>query len=376
MPDYVVAGASSIEDIPRFVEVAKQAGIAVLLLENSVMSTHIPVHHRSLVTCGEDIPDISVPVIPLNEFWVSRAIRAKVANISPQALRASRSKHDLSAQLTACGLHALPRRYLEDVVAPYPDRYLARLDAAYSGYGIVRYVEAGRFTPMAIARAVQDDAGRRAMRAVLDDDAARVVVEDYLEGDEYSADVFVHQGRPVVLRLFRKSVAWIGGRPVCDSYITVPQDPALCAVIHDWCEALYSPGCTSFGQFDFIVVDRRAVAVDFSCRIGGGLGAIKRFAGIASYTAQALAGDMPSFAPFAVQKNVLAHRPGRLANFACQLPQDFQVTIHKQPGDLLPGNLCSANARIAEICFAADNLEDAAAKAHALDEQVSIDVHD
>ncbi|MCA8218996.1 hypothetical protein LGN20_34285 [Burkholderia cepacia] len=374
MPDYVVAGASSIEDIPQFAAVARQAGIAVLLLENAAMSEHIPTQHRALVTCSEDIPHTHAPVIPLNEFWVSRAIRAGVANIAPHALRASRSKHYLSARLATCGLHTLPRRYLEDVAAPYPDRYLARLDAAYSGYGIVRHVEAGHFDPMAIARVVRADASR-IMRAVLDEDAARVVVEDYLDGEEYSADVFVHQGRPVVLRLFRKIVAWIGGRPVCDSYIAVPHDPALCAAIHDWCAALYSAGCTSFGQFDFIVVDGRAVAVDFSCRIGGGLGAIKRFAGIDSYAALALAGGTPSFAPFTVQKNVLARRPGRLANFVCRLPHAYQVTIHRQAGDLLPDNICSANARIAEICFAARDLDDATAMAQELDNKVSIDVH-
>ncbi|TWG84084.1 hypothetical protein L602_002900000230 [Cupriavidus gilardii J11] len=375
MLDYVVAGASSIEDIPRFLAVAKQAGMAVQLLENAAMSARIPPHHRALVACTDDIPDTVAPVIPLNEYWVSRAIRVGVRNIAPYALRASRSKHDLSARLAACGLHTVSRRYLEDLAEPYPDRYLARLDAAYSGYGIVRHAEAGPFDPVAIARAVQADAGP-VMRAVLDDKTARVVVEDYLDGEEYSADVFVRQGRPVVLRLFRKIVAWIRGRPVCDSYIAVPHRPDLCAAIQDWCAALYSPGCTSFGQFDFIVVDGRAIAVDFSCRIGGGLGAIKRFAGIASYAALALAGGTPTFAPFTVQKNVLARGPGRLANFACRLPPAYQVTVHKQAGDLLPANICSASARIAEICFGARDLDDAAAMAQALDDKVSVHIHD
>lgn len=374
MPDYVLAGASSIENIPRFLETTTQASLSVLLVENTTMLARIPVQHRPLVICRDDLPDISTPVVPLNEFWVSQAIRASVANIAPQALRASRSKHYLSARLAASGLHALPRRYLEEVAAPYPDRYLARLDAAYSGHGIVRHVEAGRFEPMVIARAVQGDAGS-AMRVVLDDNAARVVVEDYLDGVEFSADVFVHQGRPAVLRLFRKTVAWIRGRPVCDSYIAVPHDPALLAAIHDWCAALYSPGCTSFGQFDFIVTNGRAFAVDFSCRIGGGMGAIKHFAGIDNYTALALACDRPSFAPYTVQKNVLSPRPGRLAHFDCQLPQAYRATIHKQPGELLSDNVASASARIAEICFAARDLEDAIATALALDDKVNINVH-
>lgn len=374
MPDYVVAGASAIEDIPRFFEVTGQAGMAVMLLENAAMWGHIPEHHRPLVTCREDLPGTTTPVVPLNEFWVSQAIRAGVANVAPHALRASRSKHYLSARLAACGQPALPRRYLEDLAAPYPVRYLARLDAAYSGYGIVRHAEAGCFDPMAIARMVQGDAGPT-MRAVLDDGAPRVVVEDYLEGEEYSADVFVRQGQPVVLRLFRKTVAWIGGRPACDSYVAMPQDPALCAAIQGWCAALYSPGCTSFGQFDFIVVEGQAMAVDFSCRIGGGLGAIKRYAGIASYTALALAGGRPSFAPYTVQKNLLARRSGRLAGLAFQLPPAYQVTVLKQPGDPLPDKVCSANARVAEVCFSAGHLHEALAMAQALDDEMRIEVH-
>lgn len=375
MHDYVVAGASSIEDIPQFVEVARHAGMVVLLLESAAMSSRIPAQHRTLVTFSENIPNTLAPLIPLNEFWVSRVIQARVANISPHALRASRSKHYLSARLAACGMHALPRRYLEDVTPPYPERYLARLDAAYSGYGIVRHAEAGRFDPITIAQMVRGDASD-GMREVLNEDTVRVVLEDCLEGEEYSADVFVSHGRPVVLRLFRKTVVWIGGRPVCDSYIAIPHAPALCASIYGWCAALYSDECTSFGQFDFIVVDGHAFAVDFSCRIGSGLNAIKRFAGIASYTAMTLAGSTPRFAPFTVQKNVLANCSGRLANFACRLPQAYQVTIYKQAGDLLPRNICSSSARIAEICFAARDLDDAAAMAQAVDDKVIIDVHD
>ncbi|TYC51394.1 hypothetical protein ETQ85_24530 [Zoogloea oleivorans] len=375
MPDYVIAGASSIEDIPQFVEVTKQAGIAVLLLENATMSEYIPAPHRTLVSCSENLPDSSAPVIPLNEFWVSRAIRAGVANISPDALHASRSKHYLSTRLTASGLHSLQRRYLEDITAPYPNHYLARLDAAYSGYGIVRHVEAGHFDPIAIARAVREDASC-IMLSVLDNEAVRVVVEDYLDGDEYSVDVFVRQGQPAVLRLFRKIIVWIHGRPVCDSYIAVPHDPALCKTIYEWCSTLYSAGCTSFGQFDFIVIKGQAYALDFSCRIGGGLDAIKRFADISSYTALALAGSTPSFAPFTVQKNVLARLSGRLAKFTCRLPHAYQVTVRKNVGDLLPENLSSSNARIAEICFAAHDFGNAIAMARKLDEKVIIDVHD
>lgn len=375
MYDYVIAGASSIESIPQFIAVTNQAGIAVLLVENAVMLKHIPVQDRELVICCEDLPDTCATVITLNEFWVTRAINARVANISPHALRASRSKHYLSARLADCGMYALSRQYLEDMTAPYPDKYLARLDAAYSGYGIVRHLESGRFDPVTITQAVQSGASAT-MLAVLDDDIPRVVIENYLEGEEYSVDVFIRQGQPVVLRLFRKIVVWVDGRPVCDSYIAMPHDQDLYAVICGWCKALYSSSCTSFGQFDFIVSNGQAIAVDFSCRIGGGLGAIKRFAGVTCYVAEALTGCTSSFTPFTVQKNILAYSPGRLKKFEHKLPQSYQVTIQKQAGDLLPDNISSANARIAEICFSANNMDDAAVKIQIINDQVSIQIHD
>jgi len=375
MIDYVVAGAASIEDISCFLNVTRQAGITVILVENEAMWCQIPVRHRAWVVCSNEIPDAMAPLIPLNEFWVSRAIRAGVANISRHALQASRSKHYLSLRLSQCGVHALPRRYIEDIAAPGPLRYLARLDAGYSSYGIVRDIEAGHFDAQMIRRSVQS-AASDTLRSVLDENRAKVVVEDRLEGEEYSADVFVGHGQVILLRLFRKTVVWINGSPVCDSYIAVHGDVSLHEAINDWCAALFSGSCISFGQFDFIVAGGRAVPVDFSCRIGGGLDAIKRFAGIPSYIAMALAGHQPCFPQFTVQKNLVARRSGRLAYIDWSAVDQGKVTVRKQAGDLLPENICSANARIAEICFAARSLEDALVTAAQLDERVTINVRD
>ncbi|MBO1329555.1 hypothetical protein OQ496_14155 [Acetobacter suratthaniensis] len=375
MAKYVVAGASSIEDIQCFLDVTRQAGMAILLVENAAMWQRIPACHRKWVICSDEIPCTKIPMIPLNEFWVTRAIQSGTTNISLHALRASRSKHYLSERLSQCGVHALPRCYIEDVCAPGPERYLARLDAGYSGYGIVRHVEVGRFDPQVIRRAVQDDASAT-MRAVLGEDDTRVVVEDWLEGEEYSADVFVNHGQVEVLRLFRKIIVWINGKPVCDSYVAVASDATLCAAIYDWCAALFSVRCISFGQFDFIVSAGQAVVVDFSCRIGGGLNAIKQFAGIPSYVGMALVGCMPYFAPFTVQKNLVARRSGRLTNIEWSVSGNCQIIGRKQIGDLLSGNISSSSARVAEICFIADDMKEAIAVASELENMVKIDVHE
>lgn len=375
MVDYLVAGASSIEDIARFIDVSRNAGITVLLVENEGMWHHVPATHQGSVIRSQEIPVSGVPVIPLNEFWVSRAIQAEVENISPHALLASRSKHYLSTILEQNGVPALPRRFIEEIPPPGPLRYLARLDTGYSGYGIIRHSEAGPFDVKAIRRAVKSNTSAT-MRDILGENQVRVVVEDWLEGEEYSADVFVNNGRVVLLRLFRKIVSWINGRPVCDSYIAMPKNTILQSALDEWCAVLFSTRCISFGQFDFIVTNGRPLLVDFSCRIGGGLDSIKRFSAIPSYIAMALAGLSPHFHQYAVQKNVVAHRAGKLTHFELPKINHGQVTLHKQLGDLLPENNGSANARIADICFAANDFEDALAISKQLNQGIKIDVCD
>ena len=145
MVDYVVAGAASIENVVTFLDVVKQSRIAVMLIENEAMWSQIPISHQEWVLRSNEIPDIKAPLIPLNEYWVTQAINAGVTNISPHALRASRSKYYLSAHLKQCGVETLSRSYLDNIDEPGPVRYLARLDAGYSGYGIIRDIEAGVF---------------------------------------------------------------------------------------------------------------------------------------------------------------------------------------------------------------------------------------
>jgi hypothetical protein len=373
MADYILAGASSIESIPDLMETAWRANASVRLIENDAMFHKIPSELQSVVARSEKLPDGCASVIPLNEYWVSQVIKSRTANISSAALRASRSKHYLSERLSQCGLDFVPRRYLDAVTSPFPQKYVARLDAAYSGYGIARHIEAGPFDPTTISKTVLGDVSD-SLRHVLGDAESRVVVEAYLEGDEHSVDVFVHQGQVKLLRLFYKTVIWVRGKPVCDSYIALPISPAVSEAVHAWCKALFSPQCTSFGQFDFIVVKDKILPIDFSCRIGGGLTAIKRFSNISCYTASSLFEEVPSFRPFTVQKNIVCAKAGLIVGMRWELPEGYQKTLHKRCGDQVPENISSANARIAEVCFSAQSLQEAVQLSRQMDDMVVIDV--
>lgn len=374
MAEYVLGGASFIDNIPHLLSAAQQAGATVRLLENAALFGQIDPARQPSVTCSEELTGNTPLVIPLTEFWVSQAIRKGVANISEAARRASRSKYYLSLRLAQCGLDVVPRCYLDEVAPPYPRQYLARLDTAYSGYGIVRHHEVGSFDAEEIERRVLRRTNQN-MHAVMGGVAPKVVVEDYLEGEEYSVDVFVNQGQVTILRLFYKVITWIQGRPVCDSYIAVPLCPDMSNAIHDWCYALFTPQCTSFGQFDFIVYHDKIIPVDFSCRLGGGLDTMKRYARIPCYVAGALFGPPPAFPPFSVQKNLVAGSVGRIDRLALHFPPDYMVSLYKQCGDRVPENACSANARIAEVCFQAPSLQHAVASSKYIQNLWEIDVH-
>jgi hypothetical protein len=375
MYDYIVAGASLLEDVPRFVDVLKNSGVSALLLESCSMSEDLPLEWRPLVNICEKLPDVTAPVIPLTEYWLTQAIQRKVANIDTIAMQASRSKYYVSKVLSEAGLRTLHRRYLEDITPPFPDRYLARLDAAYSSHSILRYVENGPFNPAIITKKVKGDAGG-SMHTILDIAENRIIVENYLLGEEYSADVFARRGQITVLRIFMKVVTWTNGRPLCDSYIAVPCNDAISSSIRDWCQVLFGSNCTCFGQLDFIVNEECPFLIDFSCRIGSGLDAIKRFAGLSSYVGLALCDKEVAFAPYMVQKHIMPDRQDRLSGFRYDLPSKFEVTVHKATGSVITNNICSAAAKIADICFFATDLNDAKDQARSLNSRISLVIDD
>lgn len=220
----IFAGAAAIDNIDIFVNLLHEKGVDFLLIENASMFDSIPAEHRHHVTQLESFQYNGEIFIPLNEYWVSVAKDCQIKNISEHALLASRSKSYLSTLLQNNNLSHVSRYSLDEPPELFPERFIARPDAGYSSYGVVSYKDLGKFDKDAIIKAVRSSTSS-SMAEVLSDDRKQIVIEDYLEGDEYSVDVFFKQGEVKILRLFYKLISWINGKPVCDCYVSIPYAP-------------------------------------------------------------------------------------------------------------------------------------------------------
>ena len=369
----VLAGAAAIENVERLSALLQNKGLEFTLLENSTMYSSIPSHHQEYVVQSESFNYTGETFIPLNEYWISIAKDCGVNNLTDEAINASRSKLFLSTVLKLRNIPCVNRYCIDDPKATFPERYIARPDTGYSGYGVFSYKDMGPFDRNRVIQAVTSEV-KPSMTTVMATPEIRVVVEEYLEGDEFSADIFIQKGDIKILRIFYKSINWINGKPVCDSYVSIPQTAQIKQAIHSWCKAIFSKNCISFAQFDFIANNNQLIPVDFSCRIGGGINTIKQFSGIDSYVFSAMFHDDKLFNDFVCQKHILVSGAGYIKSIRYELPENFTVYEHRQKGDSLHNNISSANARVADVCFYAESMADALEKSKTVNRMVTINV--
>ncbi|MCE7729345.1 ATP-grasp domain-containing protein [Vibrio campbellii] len=358
MTKIVIAGASDIDDLESFVQSTSAMNAEFVLIENEFMFSLIPPEFQVYVTKTQEYDYTNEIFLPLNEYWISKAIAYNVSNIKSTALSASRSKFFLTQVLREEGLACVQRYFLDDAPEDGLTQYIARLDAGYSSYGIASYKQLGCFNKDKIFNAVHVPASS-SMHNVLNVEANKIVVENYLEGKEYSADVFVDKRNVKILRLSYKKVEWIQGKPICDTYITVPVTNELRSAITQWCSALFGHTSVSFGQFDFIVTDQGSIPIDFACRIGGGLSALKQFTRHKSYIYHALYAQGGYFAPYACQKNIITQQVGVVERIEYSIPKDHLLVEQIKVGERLHDNLASSNAKVAAVCYQSEDFNTA-----------------
>jgi len=372
MNEIIIAGASEIDNIGEFIALTQKLNLNISLVENEYMYGFIPDRYQEHVLKSSSVFYSNEIFIPLNEHWVSVAKRYQVANISENALKASRSKYYLSSVLNNNGASYQPRHYLDDVDIP-PEFYIARVDSGYSSYGIVSNRDIGVFNKCNILKSISLSINE-VMNNVLDIDNNKVVVEEYLNGDEYSVDVFVNKDNIKVLRYFYKSISWVNGKPICDCYISVTTPKKISDYITKWCQALFSDSSISFGHFDFIISNEIPIPIDFSCRVGGGLRSIKEYANSGSYIFNSIFTDKDFFQPFICQKNIVNNNSGVIKNVTYQVPSEYSIFKHRAIGDTLHGNISSSNAKIADICFLASDLNSSIRRSNEINKMVIVHV--
>ncbi|WP_289048888.1 hypothetical protein [uncultured Psychrobacter sp.] len=375
MKSIVIGGAASIDNISYFLKIAKDKNIQVTLLENSNRFEEISDEYKSYVESIDYIPEHYSEVVPLDEYWVTQCAAREVNNISKTALLASRSKLYLSECMKNAHLTYVPREYLDDTqIIPWSS-YLARLDASYSSYGIFRNKDSEAVDAKTITEKVLKGF-KGSLSYVLGDIQPKIVIEKFIDGIELSTDVVIKDGQVKILRLSRKVINWLDGTPVCDSYISIPITKEYREIIELWVSTLFTERCTSFAHFDFILSDNEYFPLDFSCRLGGGLDALKLFEGVDSYIANSLLDIPVYFSDYSTQKNLVTQKTGVIKDLNIKSKDSYFVRYTKSIGDTLPKNIGSANGRVAEICFSSDSIDNALKESILIDNLWNIQTYD
>ena len=271
--EIVLAGVASIFGLDEIKKIANKKGYSVRFVETEYMIKSNLIDENGVeVTEAIDISENSL-YLPLNEYWVSYGHKESIDRISDRAYKAGRSKKYLSYLLGINNLDycktlsiSEARKYIQE-----GKKVLIKPDSYYSGHGVKvigKKNEKKLDFFLEQANQITDDAKR-----VLMLDKSKAEIWEYIDGDEYSADILIYEGKFSILRLCKKKIVLIDDMPCVIAYVTVLVPERIRKVVSNWTSVLFDNGNISFCQVDFIEEKEtgRVILIDFSCRVGGGM---------------------------------------------------------------------------------------------------------
>lgn len=292
-------------------------------------------------------------VVPLNEFWVSECIRTKRGRISEKALLASRSKYKLAKILCkdniACCNCYRNFHELKEII-DQGSKVLLKPEGLYSGHGIKIVSKENVKNINEYIKQAKNL--KKETKKVLGIKNTKCLFMEYIEGTEYSADIFWYFGQISVVRLCKKYIAIINYVPCVIAYQVVEITEEIMGCINRWMKVLFTDADLSFAQFDFIIDknNKRIIPIDFSCRLGGGLKLLLMSTGINFYK-NAILGKKYSVNTtngIWTQFNYLPGRKGKIKkNYLELLPGNAK--IYKHINDIVTDEFASCNNRIATV---------------------------
>lgn len=272
---FVFLGASTLFGIDVIKSRLLDIGIETQYFENERLFSQIAPKESKNVVLSNEIPNVPhAQYICVNEYWVTKLKDANIKNAPRKALNASRSKYYLSQILATNGIEC-PASYTPDEAAQMLNagtgKLLLKPDSLCSSHGvhiltknnIARYDE--------YAKEIAET--QKSKEDIFGVHECTSHIWDYVDGEEYSADVFVYRGKSAIVRLCRKTIVFPSDRPVCTVTELSTPTSEVEAHIAKWTQVLYGADDVSFAQFDFIVQKGtgKIFLVDFSARIGGGM---------------------------------------------------------------------------------------------------------
>lgn len=272
----ILAGVASIFGLNDIYTFFYNHNIKLVMVETEYMSQFIPDNELKFVHIQNEIKyEEKIIVIPLNEYWVSFVVKHPyMARISDKALKASRSKIFLQKLLALNGIEHCEfyeETDIERFILEQGRKIIIKPDSLYSGHG-VKIVSAlnidGYRTYIKEAEQVKQDT-----KYILDIDTTLVTFCEYIEGTEYSVDIFWYHGKCHIVRICRKYLEIVKDAPCVTAYVIEQLSEEILGKIKIWSDLLFDQGDISFAQFDFIVNEstQKIIPIDFSCRVGGGM---------------------------------------------------------------------------------------------------------
>ena len=273
-PTVFIAGATSIFGLDRMKAEFEAAGFDTAFVDAPFMRPFASADETENIAFSASIkcPGNSF-IIPLSEYWISYCIENNNARISRRALSASRSKEFLYNVLASKNID-VPKTYhtKEEALEALKNgrKIIVKPKGLHSGYGVEIVEEAD---PALLDKhfLCAGSITNKAMR-IMNIENEGAMLSEFIEGTEFSADCFCFNGKKSLVRLCKKNIVSIKGKPCTAACQIVEPTPEIVSALQSWLDALFDDSDISFAQFDFIIEETgRLIPIDFAARVGGGM---------------------------------------------------------------------------------------------------------
>ena len=370
MEKIIIGGAAFIFGLGELKEAFEALGHQLKFIEAPFMNDYIEIDEKNLVNFSADLEEEGV-LLPVSEYWITKALENSKSRINIRALKASRSKVYFSKLLEENGVKVSSPVSVENACEGFLEgrKYIVKPEGLYSGYG-VRLVESKAELENALEKCACVKTHSLKLFGI---NNKTPVIWENIEGTEYSADCFLYGGKMEVVRVCRKRIALIHNNPCTVAIQIIPCSDRILKALTKWNSILFDENDISFSQFDFIDDGENLVPVDFASRVGGGMANLLKMAG--NPYAKAVRRMAEQFGlhktqgcsivfdkadckkGYPSQVNYLPVRSGKIKNLSFETVTERTV-YNKKPGDFVPESPSSVASRIATGFGFLDNLDE------------------
>ncbi|MBZ9631256.1 ATP-grasp domain-containing protein [Salegentibacter sp. LM13S] len=381
----VLAGVATISHFDSLIRILDSNNIVYYLIENNLLFHKIPKEYHDKVLMTDQLPLDADLIIPFNEYWISKIlfIKKRYRRIGPSlnALYASRSKLKMSEILLSKGIKSVARFPLDKISCLRTKKIVIRPDCGYSGYGIL-FTEKDKVSTFDQIENIVLSNIPGSMNKILGIEHNQLICEGFIEGQEYSIDVFKNKESVSIIRLSKKKISYIDNVPCVIGYLQIKATSKFSKQIKSWVDAIFDKDDISFAQFDFIEnSNNELLPIDFSCRVGSGVSDLIINSANANLYAYCISNVIRkekyelSFQENWAQFNFIPQKYGGVKQIDISWPTPHIVIYKKNIGDLVKKkHFGSAGNRVIEVIEFLDHPELFDLRCKEINDRISVDL--